>query len=698
MLQSMRKSGASIFIYLIFGVLIVVFVLNFGPQANRSGGGCSNDAANTALVVNGTEITRPGFAIPYQISTGPSAARKAQVFEWLIRREMLAQEGESRGLRVTDEAVDEEIKRGSLFFDGRRENIKKSLFDEVDGQFFFSYPKFQALVERNWQVSMNAFKDAQKREMLAALTADLIRNGVQVSRDEALQQFLYDNNTVTFDAVKFQPAVYRAAMRLSEADVARFVTGHEAEIKAAFTADERLYKAVKPQISVRQIFMAKPVVAPAPAPAPAADGSGAAPVAPAPVAEVTNVAFDAIVTKLSTLRTDIAAGKISFAEAAKSQSADEATKYLGGNMGWRTKDSPQLGETELDEAVKSLKSGEVSTVVKTSRGAYLLLIDGQREGDLTFDQVKHELAVELAKDTWSKEAAKRAALAALVVAKAELAKPADDKGQKGKNLDGLYEREQMSPDIDLQRILNDPNLPNDQKQRLLQEYLKMQQPAMKTGAITVESRDVQAGWMTSQAGTGSAATATPTAEATPAGATGAGATASAPTAATVASAPPAVAVVNPLAPSTDVLPAFGPINKASVTRLGPVPRSNRLVDFGEAKELVSLLFDTLSPNGLADGIFDAQGSYAIVQLITRAEPDMKEFDKKADNMIQLIKQRRSNDALMGWLKDRCETLYKAGKIKPSASLVREYDDQGKPLPNSYKPCMSYGSGDDAALE
>ena len=154
MLQSMRKSGASIFIYLIFGVLIVVFVLNFGPQANRGGGGCSGDAANTALVVNGSKITRPGFAIPYQIATGPAASRKAQVFEWLIRREMLAQEGESRGLRVTDEAVDEEIKRGSLFFDGRRENIKKSLFDEVDGQFFFSYPKFQSLVERNWQVSM----------------------------------------------------------------------------------------------------------------------------------------------------------------------------------------------------------------------------------------------------------------------------------------------------------------------------------------------------------------------------------------------------------------------------------------------------------------------------------------------------------------------------------------------------------------
>ncbi len=696
MLQSMRKSSASIFIYLIFGVLIVVFVLNFGPQANSTGGGCNNDTANAALVVNGTEITRSGFAIPYQIATGPAASRKAQVFEWLIRREILAQEGESRGLRVTDGAVDEEIKRGSLFFDGRRENIKKSLFDEVDGQFFFSYPKFQALVERNWQVSMNSFKDAQKREMLAAMTADLIRNGVQVSRDEALQQFLYENNTVTFDTVKFQPALYRAAMKLTEADVTRFVAGHQAEIQAAFTADERLYKAVKPQISVRQIFVAKPVVVTPPA-TPSAAGSDAAPSAPMPAAteDVKNVAFEAIVTKLTALRSDIAAGRVSFAEAAKTQSADEATKYMGGSVGWRTKDSPQLGETELNDAVKSLKAGEVSAVIKTARGAYLLVVDAEREGDLTFDQVKNELAVELAKDTWSKEAAKRAAIAALALAKAELAKPADDKGQKGKNLDGLYEREQMSPDIDLQRILNDPNLPDDQKQRLLQEYLKMRQPTVKTGSITVESRDVQAGWMTSQAGAGSA-NGSATGSATGAAATSP--TTAAPTTTTPAAAPPVVvAAVNPLAPSADVLPAFGPITKASVTRLGPVARSNRLVDFGEAKALVGLLFDTLAPNELADGIFEAQGSYAIVQLIARTEPDMKEFDKKVDSMMQLIKQRRSGDALMGWLKDRCETLYKAGKIKPSQSLLREVDDQGKPLPATYKPCISYGS-DDAAFE
>jgi parvulin-like peptidyl-prolyl isomerase len=684
MLQSMRRSGASIFIYLIFGILILVFVLNFGPQAGRDTGGCTGRGANTALTIDGSEISRVAYGVPEQISEAPQgvanprAAKTAQVFEWLIRRELLAQEAESRGMRVSDDAVDEEIKRGSLFFDGRRENIKKNLFDEVDGKFFFNYKNLQNVVERKWQISMNAFKDAQKREMLASMMADLIRSGVQVSRDEALQQFLYENNTVTFDAVKFQPAVYLAAMKLTEDDIARFVAGHEADIKAKFAVDERLYKGVKPQILVRQIFLEKPAPAPIAPPPAAGSGSGAAPVAPAVVEkDKALVAFEASVAKLEIMRADIAAGKAKFADVAKSMSTDDASKFLGGSLGWRTVESPQVGDTVLNDAVKALKVGDVSAVLTTDRGVYLFTVEAKREGDLKFDQVKQELAVAMAKDVWSKEAAKRAAIAALVEAKIEAAKPLDAKGQKGKSLNELYDRERMSPDIELQRILNDPTMPQDQKQRMLQEYLKMRQPTGRTGRIVLESDDVQVSWLAAQQAAGSAGSAAGSASgsaATPA----------------ITPPPPPAPVVESMVASNDKLPEFGTIAKASVTRLGPVPRSNRLPDFGENKALVGLLFDKLTSGGLADTIFDAQGSYAIVQLVERAQPDMKEFDKKAVAMMQTIKQRRSGDALMGWLKERCDSLNKAGKIKPAPDLLREVDDKGNPMPTQYKPCMSYG--------
>ena len=46
MLEQMRRQGASIFIYLIFGLLIVIFVINFAPSRNRGdvGGGCSTSS------------------------------------------------------------------------------------------------------------------------------------------------------------------------------------------------------------------------------------------------------------------------------------------------------------------------------------------------------------------------------------------------------------------------------------------------------------------------------------------------------------------------------------------------------------------------------------------------------------------------------------------------------------------------------
>ena len=55
MLESMRRQGASIFIYLIFGLLIVIFVINFGPQ----GGGerrWLRGTSNVVVSVDGEDV------------------------------------------------------------------------------------------------------------------------------------------------------------------------------------------------------------------------------------------------------------------------------------------------------------------------------------------------------------------------------------------------------------------------------------------------------------------------------------------------------------------------------------------------------------------------------------------------------------------------------------------------------------------
>ena len=48
MLEQMRRQGASIFIYLIFGLLIAIFVININPGQGRGDSGCGT-ASNSAV-------------------------------------------------------------------------------------------------------------------------------------------------------------------------------------------------------------------------------------------------------------------------------------------------------------------------------------------------------------------------------------------------------------------------------------------------------------------------------------------------------------------------------------------------------------------------------------------------------------------------------------------------------------------------
>src|ERR1700689_2055843 len=58
-------------------------------------------------------------------------------------------------------------------------------------------------------------------------------------------------------------------MKVTDADVGRFLTTHDADVQARFKTDERTYKAVKPQLKLRQIYIAKLEPKPADAPKPA---------------------------------------------------------------------------------------------------------------------------------------------------------------------------------------------------------------------------------------------------------------------------------------------------------------------------------------------------------------------------------------------------------------------------------------------
>jgi hypothetical protein len=732
MLEQMRRQGASIFIYLIFILLIVIFVYGLAPSSRGGNEGGCRSSSNTAVVVDGHDANQTSYLVAYSANNATGRQKTYAALEWLIRRELLAQGAAAMGIHTTGELTDDAFKHGWFFLGGERIDFSHQFLSEVDGERFFSYKGLKDWASR-LNVSVGAYREEQTRGMQAAMMAEILRHSVRVSRDEALADYLYENNTVTYDVVAFDPAAYRAAMKLGEADIKRYLDGHTAEVEARYKTDERLYKAVKPQLALREIFIPKayPQAAkpadkkpadksakpddkkPADDKSAKADDKKPADKKPADKklaagdANPRGLLPEVARAKLEAVRADIAAGKLKFAAAETQLAADSSddSPRDNGDRGWRTAETAGLEDPAINDAVKKLKAGEMTPVIVTERGAYLLIATDKREGDLSFDQVKLDLAKTLAEDTWSKEAAKRAALAAL------------GQAQGGKNLDQLFDRELIKQQPgSFEELLNNPDMTPEQRQQIQQLLEKQRQLRDKHGSREVHEQDVPVGWFADADGpSGSSTPATPgsAAPAAPAAGTdkrspaapvpaaaapapGAGTPAAGAAGSGTGSAAASATPATPAAPapmieaSKDVLPPFGDVPKAKLNRLGPSPRETKMPGVGGSKAAIDALFEELAPGAVAKTVYEGEGgAYVVLQLINRAQPKVEEFDKIADAEVLRMQDARGKAALGSWLKDRCETLAKAGKIKPALDRIRETDDKGNPAPTVYHPCMYF---------
>jgi hypothetical protein len=248
MLEQTRRQ-ASIFVYIVFGLLIVIFIygINPGNRGGRDGGGCGT-ASNTVMVVDGSDANQSAFRVAYSARSGPARQRTYFALEQIIMRELLANAAADRGILATGDLIQDEImadKRGYFYLGGFREDVTPQFFDDIDGDKIYNRKRWVEWVNQRNLSSPSSYLDEQARGLQAAMMAELISGSVRVSRDEALSNYLYEHNTVTYEVVAFDPAKYRAAMKLTDADIKRYLDEHTAEVKARYDADKRTYT-VKP--------------------------------------------------------------------------------------------------------------------------------------------------------------------------------------------------------------------------------------------------------------------------------------------------------------------------------------------------------------------------------------------------------------------------------------------------------------------
>ena len=403
MLDVMRSNAKSSLIALIFGAIILTFVFSFG---RGSSGFRTRTPETWAARVNGELVTASDFAQAYanrfrQMSamrggkyTTDNAKQdnlKTETLKGLVDQELIAQQADDLGIRVSDAEVADAIARSPQF--------------QQDGKFDFDY--YKRLVENGYGMSVTRFEEAYRRDLLRGKVVQAAIAGANVSDDEVKAAWAAQHESVAIAWVRFNPFMFRDQATASDAEVAEYAKSHADEIAKKYE-DEKATRWTQPAaMRVRAITVSLP---------PNATGDQE----------------KAAREKIDQALAEVKGGK-DFAEVAKARSEDQATKANGGDLGFVARGQSPYGKTLEDQAVR-LKPGQLSEIFKDRSGFHLLKAEEERPARLQpLDEVRKHIAADLVKSQKAKELAKRKAEDALAQLRA------------GKDLKELYPVKKTEP-------------------------------------------------------------------------------------------------------------------------------------------------------------------------------------------------------------------------------------------------------------
>jgi parvulin-like peptidyl-prolyl isomerase len=365
LLDSMRRHSRSFIIYIIFGVIIAVFVVNFGPQS----AGCSGGSASYAARVEGNTITARQFAYAMTVAgirsqqvPEPQMVRlRGMVMDQLLLRELLAEEALSLGVRIPEKEIDDMLVKGRFLALGQ----PRPLIRDDDGK--FDYDLFSRYVRYSWQLTVRKFKKDQRRELLADKYRQFLRSSIKVSEDEVRTDFVQRNTQVSLNYVRFTPGQFRPLVATDEAKIKAYHAAHKKQVKEYYEENKTAYQKLPKQARLQLIRLN----------AKTEDDAGK---------REAKRRADAAVKRLK-------AGE-DFAKLAQELSDDKKSRNAGGRLSWRNEDSPGVAEA-VDKAVPGLKDGQISELIEIKDGYAVVKLLGRRQGDLTLDKVEEEIAEDL---------------------------------------------------------------------------------------------------------------------------------------------------------------------------------------------------------------------------------------------------------------------------------------------------------------
>lgn len=372
MLEAMRQNSRSAIIYILFGILIAAFVISFGPGSG-SGSGSFGGLEKYAAKVDGSEISENDFHFAY-VALGAAnlpgnTAREQRVKEFimdrLVERELLAREGERLGLAASEKEAAEMVADGRILVIGMPRRVEGYAFKEGK----FDYERFRMVAQNHYRVTVKELMEIQQRELLADKVREVLRTGTHVSEEEVKLDFEQKGLQVNLEYLRVSPRRYQKTLDITDEEAEAWARAHEDEIKKAYEAQKFFFERQSKTAHVRRIVLELDKKA-------------------------TDEQVKAAEAKLEAMKKTILSGT-KFADVARTESQDALTRGRGGDAGWLKQGYSSMGE-EADTKMFKAKEGDIIGPLRTDKGVALVKIEGFREGDISLQQARAELALNLA--------------------------------------------------------------------------------------------------------------------------------------------------------------------------------------------------------------------------------------------------------------------------------------------------------------
>lgn len=253
MLERIRESSRSGLTMVVFAVIIVVFAFSFGAPMD----GCQQASGpQRAATVAGHDVMTDQVNIIYNRYGGSDrdqdedvlAEQQSKALKALVIINLLAAEAEKLGMRAGDEEVRDYIlsqMRNAEFqaIYGRRGTIDRGLYKRY--------------IQNQLRVSEATYEEYKSRELLAKKYLELATMQIGTLPSEIEQLDALRNNKVQLEYIKIAPALIKASITPTDAEVAEFVKNNQDKIKEVYDKDKEKKYSEPAQINFSRIYVKK---------------------------------------------------------------------------------------------------------------------------------------------------------------------------------------------------------------------------------------------------------------------------------------------------------------------------------------------------------------------------------------------------------------------------------------------------------